>query len=157
MEGASKMFRNKEQGTALVEFSLVLPLLLLLIFGIIEFSILFYDKAVITNASREAAREFAIHKDPAALSGLPTKLNNVVKDYAENRMISLTEDSDPVLITKIDGVTRSASTKVVSDEYVTATVNYTYEWMFLPGFMSNALPDINLSASTTMRNEDYEP
>ncbi len=40
------------KGQALAEFALTAPLLLLLIFGIIEFGILFYNKAVITNASR---------------------------------------------------------------------------------------------------------
>jgi hypothetical protein len=47
---------NREKGTASVEFALILPLLLLMLFLIIEFSIILYDKAVITNASREGAR-----------------------------------------------------------------------------------------------------
>ena len=47
---------REEKGASLVEFAIILPLLIIVIFGIIEFSILLYDKAVITNAGREGAR-----------------------------------------------------------------------------------------------------
>ena len=40
----------------MVEFAIVLPLLLMLIFGMIEFSVMLYDKAMLTNATREGAR-----------------------------------------------------------------------------------------------------
>ena len=39
-----------------MEFAIVMPLLFVILFGIIEFGILLYDKAMITNASREGAR-----------------------------------------------------------------------------------------------------
>ena len=42
-----------QDGATVVEFALVLPLLVVFIFGIIEFSLLLYNKAMITNASRE--------------------------------------------------------------------------------------------------------
>lgn len=47
---------RSEKGGTLIEFVLVLPLLLLFTFAIIEFSVLMYDKAVITLGSREGAR-----------------------------------------------------------------------------------------------------
>jgi len=50
-----------EQGSAIVEFALILPILLLILFGIINFGILMYNQAVITNAAREGARWAAIH------------------------------------------------------------------------------------------------
>jgi len=45
--------RGDKKGASAVEFAIILPILILILFGIIEFSILFYDKAVITNASRD--------------------------------------------------------------------------------------------------------
>lgn len=144
------IFRQRERGAAVVEFALVVPLLLLLVFGIIEFSILFYDKAVITNASREAAREFAIYSSPPVPKAY---LNTVVFDYTQDRLISLGGDSDPTLTTTpSDPITKGISTK-----HVTATVNYRYNFLFLPSFVNDLLPSIDLSASTTMRNEGYEP
>ena len=40
----------------MLEFSLTLPILLMIMFGMIEYGVAFYDKTVITNASRVAAR-----------------------------------------------------------------------------------------------------
>ncbi len=150
MPMVKSMFKQKERGAALVEFALVLPLLLLIIFGIIEFSILFYDKAVITNASREAAREFAIFKAPPATKA---ELDLVVSQYAEDRMISIADDNAPSLETTPSDPT----TKGTGTNYVVAKVNYTYKFVFMPGFMADLLPEIDLSATTTMRNEAYQP
>lgn len=47
---------GEHKGQGLVEFALVLPLLLMLIFGIIEFGRLLFVYAAVNTASREAAR-----------------------------------------------------------------------------------------------------
>jgi uncharacterized protein (UPF0333 family) len=52
---------KKENGQAMVEFALVLPILLLFLAGIIDFGWLFYNQLSANNASREAARYIAIH------------------------------------------------------------------------------------------------
>lgn len=48
--------KNNENGQAVVEFALVLPLFLLLIFAIIEFGWMFYNYISVENAARNAAR-----------------------------------------------------------------------------------------------------
>lgn len=48
-----------------MEFALVLPVLLLILFGIIEFGLVMFDQAVITNASREGARAGIVLKTPS--------------------------------------------------------------------------------------------
>ena len=57
---AALNFRRKqpssERGAELVEFALVLPLLLLLVLGIVDFGFLFQRFEVVTNAAREGAR-----------------------------------------------------------------------------------------------------
>ena len=45
-----------EDGAELVEFALVLPLLLLVLFGIVDFGLLFQRFQVVSNAAREGAR-----------------------------------------------------------------------------------------------------
>jgi Flp pilus assembly pilin Flp len=45
-----------EEGAAAVEFALLLPLLVLLLFGFIQFGIAFNTKIQATNAAREGAR-----------------------------------------------------------------------------------------------------
>lgn len=52
--------RFLQRGVAAVEFAFILPVLLLLLFGIINFGLLMYDLSVVTNAAREGARWQAV-------------------------------------------------------------------------------------------------
>lgn len=52
---------KKENGQAMVEFALVLPILLLFIGGIIDFGWIFHNQILVNNATREEARDIAIH------------------------------------------------------------------------------------------------
>lgn len=49
-----------ERGQSLIEFAIVLPVFLLLFFGIVEFGIVLLDQTMLRNASRTAARAGAI-------------------------------------------------------------------------------------------------
>lgn len=48
-------------GQTLVEFALVVPILLLVVFGIMEFGRVFYTYSALTNGAQEAARYGIIH------------------------------------------------------------------------------------------------
>ncbi len=56
---------TRDDGAAAVEFALILPVLVLLVLGLIEFSLLFNAQISVTNAAREGARVMAIQDDPA--------------------------------------------------------------------------------------------
>lgn len=53
---AMRTHRHSERGAELIEFALVLPLLLAIVAGIIDFGFLFQRHIVLQNAAREAAR-----------------------------------------------------------------------------------------------------
>ncbi len=53
--------RGRGEGQALVEFALVIMLLFLLLFGIIDFSRLFFAYATMSNGVREGARYGIVH------------------------------------------------------------------------------------------------
>lgn len=53
--------RRRDDGAAAVEFALILPVLLTVMFGIIEFGWAFGQQVSLGNAAREAARTMAIH------------------------------------------------------------------------------------------------
>lgn len=57
---------REDAGAVLVEFSLILLLLLLLVFGIIDFGRALYTANSINAAAREGARQAAVMDDPVA-------------------------------------------------------------------------------------------
>ena len=60
MTGEKKRFRflkRKENGQATVEFALLCPLLLGILFGIIDFGWIFFNIAMVNNATRNCARK----------------------------------------------------------------------------------------------------
>jgi Flp pilus assembly protein TadG len=54
--------RASERGAAVLEFALILPLLLMLVFGIITFGRAYHAKVQLAGAVREGARELALGK-----------------------------------------------------------------------------------------------
>lgn len=68
---------RSERGAVAVEFALVLPLLLMILFAIIEFGHAYNVQISVTHAAREAARTMAITQDwsdakDAALAASPS-------------------------------------------------------------------------------------
>ena len=52
--------KNGEKGQALVEFALLVPIFLLLLFAIVDFGMGFYSWITVTNGAREGARLGAV-------------------------------------------------------------------------------------------------
>ena len=78
-----------QKGVAAIEFALMLPVLLLLVFGIIEFSVILYNKAMVTNASREGARAgIAYNFDPNGNSLNEEQIRGIVLDYLQDYLIN---------------------------------------------------------------------
>jgi hypothetical protein len=128
------LIRN-QKGTAIIELAIALPFILILLFGTIEFGAFFYNKQVITNASREGVR--------AGITGENyTKIRTIVKDYSRNKLISL---KDPISVTD-DAI------KIISDENdLKVSVNIPYTFLFSQ--ITKSGNKITLSASTVMRKE----
>lgn len=57
---------HRDNGQELVEYAIVLPLLMLLLLGIMEFAIVIFSYDTIANAAREGARYGIIHPTDTA-------------------------------------------------------------------------------------------
>ena len=71
-----------EEGAAAVEFALLLPLLVLLLFGLIQFGAAFNTRIQATNAAREAARMAVVGVDDWSDLGGGTPFWEVVRERA---------------------------------------------------------------------------
>ncbi len=76
------MASREEVGAAAVEFALLLPLLVLLLFGLIEFGMAFNTRIQATNAAREAARMAVVGVDNWADVGGGTPFWQAVQERA---------------------------------------------------------------------------
>jgi Flp pilus assembly protein TadG len=134
---------KSQKGASAVEFALVLPLLVVLLFGIIEFGTVMYDKAMITNASREGARTGIVYSYPDRISD--GEIMSKVNDYCSNYLINF-------------GGTSAVSTNITragnsSGDPLTVMVSYRYDFLVLPNLFSSLTSGITLVAETVMRME----
>ncbi|WP_223502738.1 TadE/TadG family type IV pilus assembly protein [Pseudomonas sp. BF-R-24] len=135
--------RKKQQGLAAIELSLVLPVLFLILFLTMEFSIALYNKAIITNASREAARAGIVLKSPKLTTA---QIQSVANNYLGSYLITFGSSVTPaVSVTQANGGLFGTS--------LTVQVTYQYSTMILGGILHVVDNPMNLSATTVMLNE----
>ena len=133
---------KNQRGATAVEFAIVFPLLILLLFGIIEFSVILYDKAMITNASREGARAGIVSQ---LVRVSDSQIQSVVDNYCRLYLISFRSGAAPVTTVARTGSTFGSELSV--------TVTYTYSFLALPQFVTGLVGPMNLTARTVMRME----
>jgi Flp pilus assembly protein TadG len=148
-----KMLRNTK-GASAVEFAILLPLLVLMLFGLIEFSLLFFNKQVITNASREGARAGIVARNPR----LPeTNIRQIVLNYCAQNLVTFDNTRPPPDVTLPDGYDSDA---VFGDD-LRVRVTYRYRFLVLPGIIVGLFGGSDISqngelllvAETVMRYE----
>ncbi|MGG1944798.1 TadE/TadG family type IV pilus assembly protein [Trinickia sp. NRRL B-1857] len=132
-----------ERGVAALEFVLVFPFLMTVLFGIVDTSLLLCDKAVITNASREAARAGVVVRVPQLTS---SEVSNVALAYAQNNLVTGGTATTPTV-----SVDQSAGTSPGSPLKVTVT--YTYDGLVLGSALSSLTGPVTVSATTVMNYE----
>ena len=147
---------KNQEGASAVEFALIVPLLFILIFGIIEFSILLYNKAMITNASREGARAgivFALNRPTES------EIQTIVDNYATTHLINF-DPSQTIITTArhFPGDTPPESAvDIDSGDSLEVTVQYTYDFLVFPNLaelVGGVFANIqNIEAVTIMRYE----
>jgi Flp pilus assembly protein TadG len=72
------------RGQNLVEFSLVLPLMIMMMLGIVGFGLVYFTRASVDNAAREGARYGAIH--PTDVSGIQARVRQTVSSVKSSKV-----------------------------------------------------------------------
>ena len=112
-------FRAQE----LIEFALIFPVLMLFVFGIVDFGRVFQALIAISNAAREGARYGVIYGLDRTVS--PFSINEGVIDDA-----AIQEASNYVLTLTVDQVTPSCPNTCISTEPLRVEVTYTFTPIF---------------------------
>ena len=83
----------------MVEFAIIAPLLMLLVFGIIEFGRAYNAQNSLTHAAREGAREYAITQDPAAGEAAAKNAATSLRSSQITATLSACDPGEPARVT----------------------------------------------------------
>jgi Flp pilus assembly protein TadG len=126
--------RRRSRGQAMVEFTLILPCLMLLILGIYQFGQTYADYIQVTNAARDGGRKALVSRgDSNGVSDAITAAKNATWWLDTSKM----------------GVTVSPGQPWTQGQNVTVTVTYPYSISLL-GFV---VASGTLKSATTVRME----
>ncbi len=127
---------HSQRGTAVVEFALILPLFLTLVFSVIELGSAWYSKQMLVNASREGARLGAL-------------FDGADDAEVESTVAGLLQQAG------FPGTVQVVSTGAGGDtgDLVTVVVTANHQLLVLGGLLPGVPSQVTLSATTVMRHE----
>lgn len=136
---------REERGAELVEFAFILPVLLFVVVGIIDFGFMFRNYEILTNAAREGARLGAL-----AEYDIPDVRARVKQYAASAGLDQALVVPEPVEVDIPMGITGQTAKAIKVD------VSYAHEFTFLgpiATLFGGQFGSVTLRASSTMRKE----
>ncbi|HHV18663.1 MAG TPA: pilus assembly protein [Thermoanaerobacterales bacterium] len=130
-----KLF-GRQKGQTLVELALVLPIIILILFGILEFGRIFHSYIVITNAAREGVRLGAVGKQDEEII---SRIREAAPLYEADSRLQ---------------VTRLEPNESARTSGLPLTVEVTYDVELVTPLFSSVLPNpVTLKSKAVMRVE----
>lgn len=137
--------KDGERGQSLVEFTLIVPIFLILVFAIVDFGMGLYSWITVTNAAREGARLGTVGADQASITAR-------VRDTAGNL------DNENLTVTVTNCVSGCAT---VGDPGESISVHVDYEYHLITPLSSllglvsggDLGPTLNFQSTAEMRLE----
>jgi TadE-like protein len=155
---------RQERGGIAVEFALIIPALLLLVFGIVDFGHAWYMDHLLSNASREGARYGTRFVKVGNDRLLPQNLTPSISDYVKNTSEEnggkggwglaalLPTDANSVVTPTGPGWTETVSTALAGKD-LTVTVTARKSWFVIGKLIPGLGSYKDLSVRTTMKCE----
>lgn len=126
----------------MIETIIVLPILLMMLFAVTEFSVVFSRWQTISNAAREGARTAVVFRAPCVAAEVEADVRARVRAYASSAGITVTDDQ--IQITGVCGDSNSNSS---------VQVNAPYRFRVVGSFAPSLSPTIDTVGTSVMRNE----
>ena len=133
--------QRRSAGTSTVEMAIVLPLLIMVCFGISEFGLAYTQWQTLTNATREGARAAVVFRTPCNAGAVQAEAQTVVDTFAAAAGIPAGS-----IATVVAGACAGTGNPLT----VSTTLPYDY---FALSALAGLGPTTNLRARTVMRNE----
>jgi len=151
--------RSTERGQAVIELALTLPLLLLVVFGIIDFGFMFQRYEAVTNAAREGAR-LGVLADYTATEAQNRALDYLVASGLNGPVracgaATIVKNSRCAQMTT-STVVVTGSTPVKTVDQVTMVVEFDHQYQFvgpIMGLFGSNQASIRLRSTSSMRRE----
>jgi len=142
MVGTCSQRCHKERGAAAVEFALIVPILLTIVFGMIDFGLAINRYTMLNNATREGVRA-------ASLSASASEVSTVVNDRLADLKgkVSVTVSCK----TPTGGSCGSWDTGHAAGGIAVVTATYQHSWLTPVGKLIS--PQLTLSKTSEMRIE----
>lgn len=154
---------KSQDGAAVVEFALVLPLFILLSFAIIEFGVIIYDQAVLTHAVRKTARESILYNYDHDNHGTKYYTDALIKNKIHSNLDYQRGEGgrDSSLLINLGGTKVRPDVDIDPEfserdrgEPLEVTARYNYDFVLVPGFLPDIIPKtFTLTSSAIMRIE----
>jgi Flp pilus assembly protein TadG len=137
---ATSMTKLNERGAAATEFALLLPVFLMILFGIIEFGMIMYGREVVTNAAREGARAGIVQGPPKRTSG---DITTIANSYLTGTGVN-----------QADVTFTPAGVGLASPNTLTVTAVYNYNFLipYIPNVLGVPNPLV-ITTQAVMRHE----
>lgn len=123
--------RARERGAAAVEFALVLPVLIIILVGVIDFGMVTNAQAIVANAARDGARVASMGGDEATSCDAAVTAATTLVGFSDTGDCSTSTPSVAVSCLTAGGANCAStfnSSREVGGTAVVA-VTYTYKWI----------------------------
>lgn len=128
---------DRRRAGAIVEFAVVLPLLLTILFGIIEYGYVFMIRQTLQHAAREGCRLAVLQTSVSPYSNVSTRVDDVMT------------------AAHVSGYTTNMSHASVADPTETVSVSIPYSTISLVGGFFGTV-SYDLTGSCSMRKEGFD-
>ncbi|UCH36720.1 MAG: pilus assembly protein [Armatimonadota bacterium] len=149
--------KNRRRGAALVEFALILPILLMLFLGIIEFGVLFLHQLTLVQVGREGSRHASLGKPVAAIEERIVNTAGALPNHDELTIdLSYSTDEGLTYPYALGDVGGGSENSAPPGTLIKVTLNWPHHlitgsfFSWLSGVQGDALP---LKSEVVMRRE----
>jgi len=111
--------KAKQRGATAVELAIVLIIFITIIFGTIEFGLFMYNQHIVTEASREGARQGIVYRQDDRIS--ESDIKATVNSYVNQYVVTFGGGAPEVDVVEC----------VDSGDFLSVDVKYNYNFLFL--------------------------